>query len=64
MSNDKTLQVEIKHVYGKETVYPVNETAKLVAELVGQRTLTRKDIGVCKKLGYTIEIVQLSMTLL
>jgi hypothetical protein len=55
--NEKKLQVEIKSVYGNEKIYPVNEAAKLVATLLRQSSLTQRDVGVLKKLGYTIEVV-------
>lgn len=58
MSSEKKLEVEIRQVYGKETIYPVNEQAKLVCLLLKQASLTRQDIGILKKLGHTIEVVQ------
>ena len=51
------IQVTIKNVYGKETIYPICEQAKIFAGLVRQRTLTRKDIEKIKALGFAIEIV-------
>lgn len=53
-----SIQIEFKHAYGKEWIYPVCDRAKLFAELVGQKTLTRENIGLIKQLGYKIEIAQ------
>ncbi len=52
-----TIQVEIKNIYGNETVYPVCEHAKLLAKLAGHKTLTSYDVQVIKQLGYTVEVV-------
>lgn len=56
--NDKTVQVQIKSIYGNEMIYPVCEAAKVFASMVGQKTLTRRDIDHIKKLGYTVDVVQ------
>lgn len=51
------IQVSIKSVYGKETIYPVCEKAKIFASLVEQSTLTRTDISRIKALGFVVEVV-------
>lgn len=48
--------VSIKNVYGNETVYPECETAKVLAQLAGQKTLTTRTIQLIKQLGYTIQV--------
>lgn len=53
-----SIQVQIKNVYGNETIYPVCDKAKTFAMMVGQKSLTRRDIDLIKKLGYTVEVVQ------
>lgn len=53
-----TIQVVIKQVYGRETIYPECEKAKLFAKIKGQKTLTSDDIRVIKDLGYKIEVKQ------
>lgn len=53
----KTIQVEIKSVYGVEKIYPVSEEAKVFAKLLGQQTLTVEDIQNIKLLGYMVEVV-------
>ena len=57
------IKVQIKHVYGNETIYPVCEKAKIFAQMVNQRTLTRRDIQYIKQLGYAVEVVMAPVTL-
>lgn len=52
------IQVKIKNQYGRDTIYPVCEKAKIFANLVKQSTLTKEDITLIKALGYEIEVVQ------
>lgn len=54
----QTIQVEIKNVYGNKMIYPVCETAHLLAKMANQRSLTPSSIITIKALGYKIEIVQ------
>jgi hypothetical protein len=58
-----TLKVKYYQVYGNETFYPACETSELFAKLLKQKSLTRKNIEVIKKLGYTIEVKQELTTL-
>ena len=58
-----TIQVKIKNVYGKETIYPVCESAKAFATLAKQTTLTSREISLIKQLGYTIEVVHDAVSL-
>lgn len=57
-------QIEIKNIYGNETVYPVNDTAKLLCEMAGTKTFTPKTISVARKLGYEFEVIQSSINAL
>lgn len=50
------IQVEIKNIYGRETIYPMCDKAKTFASLVGQKTLTTRDINLIKQLGYSVEV--------
>ena len=50
------ITVKIKNVYGKDTIYPVCDKAKIFAKMVGQTTLTQRDINNIKELGYTIKV--------
>lgn len=51
------IQVQVKNVYGKETIYPICPIALNFARLVGQKTLTRDNIKIIKDMGYEIEAV-------
>ena len=51
-----TITVEIKNIYGNQTVYPVCDTAKALAALTGNKTLTDHAIRIIKNMGYTIAI--------
>lgn len=53
---DKKLIIEIKNVYGKETIYPVNDAAHVFADLIGTKTLGRMKLALIQGLGYSIEI--------
>ncbi len=44
-------EVERK-AYGR--IYPVNEVARLFAQLTGRRTLVAADLAIIANLGYTI----------
>lgn len=52
---NRTIQIRVKDVYGRETYYPVNEEAQLIAKLAGTRTLTSEALTIAKQLGYTVE---------
>ncbi len=49
--------VQIKLVYGQEQIYPVCETAKTFAKMVGQKTLTPTNVRHIKELGYTVNVL-------
>lgn len=50
--------VKIQNVYGVERIYPVNETAIILTNLTGNKTLKRDDIERIKKLGISVEVLQ------
>jgi len=51
-----TITVAIKDVYGKRTIYPVSDAAKLFARIAGTITLTTDTIDAIKTLGYNIVV--------
>jgi hypothetical protein len=57
------ITVEIRNVYGNKTVYPVCNNARLLCDLAGTKTFTRRIMDIVKKLGYTINIKQNQTTL-
>lgn len=52
------LIVKIKSVYGVDKIYPVNDAAKIIAEIAGTTTLTEQAIKLAKQLGYAITVQQ------
>lgn len=51
-----SVQVSIKTIYGNQMIYPLCERAKLFASMVGQKTLTMRDIEHIKKLGFSVQV--------
>lgn len=50
------ITIKIKNVYGNETIYPVCDKSKIFAEMLGQKTLTRRDLQSISKLGFKISL--------
>lgn len=50
------ITVRIKQVYGRDTIYPVCETAQVFAKLTGKKTFSPWDISQIKTLGYTVNV--------
>lgn len=50
------ITVMVKNVFGNDTVYPVDDTAKLFCELTGRKTFTPKDLYTIRQLGYTVNV--------
>ena len=48
--------VEIKNVYGNETIYPLCDKATAFANIAGTKTLTRHVIAQIKAIGFSITI--------
>lgn len=55
------LKVQIKNIYGNESIYPACDQSKLFAKLSGTKTLTRAAINTIKELGYNITVMQQSL---
>ena len=51
-----TITVEIKNVYGNETIYPVCDSAKTFAAIAGTKTLTRHALSLIKGMGYAVNV--------
>ena len=52
------IQIEIKNIYGENKFYPICEKSKIFADLLEQKTLTKRDLEKIKKLGFQITLVQ------
>lgn len=58
MSDNKTVRVQVKKVYGQWVYYPVCENARAFARIAGTTTLTRSTmVDVCK-LGFGVYLDQ------
>jgi len=51
-----TIFVDVRDVYGRETIYPACETSKLLAQLAGTRTLTLAALATIRALGYAVAV--------
>ena len=54
--------VEVKTVYGKQTIYPLCTASTRLAALAGDRTLTPESISLIKALGYAVIVKQPEVT--
>lgn len=53
----KTVAVEVRSVYGNDTIYPANFEAERFAAIAGKKTLSRTDLMNIKALGFAVEEV-------
>lgn len=51
------IQVSIKPGPGRDLIYPECETAKLLCQLIRQKSFSENDLVIVKRLGYEIEDV-------
>jgi len=51
-----SITVEVRSVYGNETVYPVCDKAVLFCQIAGTRTLTRDMVTHIRALGYEVRL--------
>ena len=52
----KVIEIEVRSVYGKDTIYPVNDAAKTLARITGKKTLSASDIQNANALG--LEVIE------
>jgi len=52
------ITIEIKTIYGKQTIYPVCDNAKLFASIAGTTTLVPAVIKQIRALGYVVNVRQ------
>ncbi len=55
---ERVLQVQVKNVYGKATVYPANENAEFFAAIAGTKTLSTVVLAYARRLGFDIKQVE------
>jgi hypothetical protein len=55
------ITVRIKQVYGRDTIYPVCETAQTFARLAGTKTLSEYAISQIKQLGFKVDVEQVTL---
>ncbi len=53
-----TIRIELRDVYGKQTAYPVCDTAQTFADIAGTKVLTDQTLMRIATLGYTIITTQ------
>lgn len=56
-----TLELQVKSAYGVERIYPINEIAKKLAELLNRKTFTKEDLAKLKDIGFTVKWVPVSL---
>ncbi len=52
------IQVTIRSVYGAQKIYPVNAAAEKLAELVGAKTLSGRQLAMAQDLGCSVKFVE------
>lgn len=55
---DSVIKLERKEVYGNTTYYPVSENGKVLAQMLGQKTLTPRDLTLLAQIGYSLQLVE------
>jgi len=53
----KNVQIEVKNVYGNQLIYPVNDEARLFAQIAGKKTFDKKDLIAISELGFKLQVV-------
>ncbi len=53
------LELQVRHAYGRERIYPMNELARGLCALSGMKTFADWQLAVLERLGYLIEWVPL-----
>lgn len=52
-----TLEVQLRIVFGRELIYPINDRAKLMAEFINKKTFSRAEIDQLKGIGFEVNWV-------
>ena len=51
----KLITVEVRSVYGRDTIYPVDAAAKAFASIAGTTTITPEALKHIRALGYAVQ---------
>jgi len=54
------IKVKYQSIYGKNRFKPKNEDALFLTKILGKRTLSAKQIQICKDYGHKVEIEELN----
>lgn len=58
---DQVVEVQVKSVYGTERIYPINDKAHKLANLLGRKTFNKADIDKLKSIGFTIKWIPIKL---
>ena len=59
---DKNVKIKVKSVCGVNRGYPVNDAAKMFAELIlPRKTFNSRDVEIIQELGFDLEVETVKM---
>jgi hypothetical protein len=50
------IKVKFKTIWGIDRFQPMNDSAKVIASLIGNKTLSREQLIICKNAGWKVKI--------
>ena len=56
--NKTYIGVTYRSAYGHRRFYPKSDDAKILCELLGSKTLTERELRICKEGGWDVEIYE------
>lgn len=51
------IEVQLKQVYGRDRIYPINDAAKKFAQLIKKKTFDMSEIKLLSEIGFEIKWV-------
>jgi hypothetical protein len=58
---DITLEMQVRSVYGTDRIYPMNEQARRLTDLLGRKTFTKDDLAKIKAMGFAVKWVPIAL---
>jgi hypothetical protein len=58
------IEVEVRTIYGAPVIYPVSNSAKVLAQIAGTKTLSQRNLELARDLGLRIVDVTPAPTIL